>query len=175
VLPDETLAVLGVTETLTVGVDPAIDTVALAVLVGSAVLVAVTVTLVEVTTLGATNTPLLEIVPALADHVTLPFLLPETDALNCLLPPELRLTLVGEIVMLTEVPECLFTAIEPWTFALLPWASVTCAQKYFVVALQGFPVIAPVLVLNDMQAGRLPSISANLYGELPPAAMKPPI
>jgi len=51
-------------------------TVALAFLVVSAVLVAVTVTLLLLLTVGAVNSPPLEMEPALADHVTLVLLVP---------------------------------------------------------------------------------------------------
>lgn len=52
-------------------------------LVGSATLVAVTVTLVLLETLGAVNMPPLETVPELADHVTAVLLVPCTRAVNC--------------------------------------------------------------------------------------------
>ena len=48
-----------------------------------AALVAVTVTLVLLLTLGAVKSPLLEIVPAEADHVTAVLLVPCTAAENC--------------------------------------------------------------------------------------------
>ena len=48
-----------------------------------ATLVAVTVTLVLLVTLGAVNRPPVEIVPALADQVTAVLLVPCTVAVNC--------------------------------------------------------------------------------------------
>lgn len=95
---------VGETETLTL--DPAATlTVALALLVVSATLVARTVTELEEVTLGAVNTPVLVIVPALADQVTEVLLLPETVAENCWVPPEARLTLLGETETLTAGPD----------------------------------------------------------------------
>jgi hypothetical protein len=69
---------------------------ATAFLVGSAALVAATVADIDVLTLGAVKTPLLEIVPALADQIT-PFLLvPLTVAVNCCVPPETTVAVAGE-------------------------------------------------------------------------------
>jgi len=52
-------------------------------LLESARLVAVTVTGVFTVTLGAVNSPLYEIVPALADHITKGIAVLATDAVNC--------------------------------------------------------------------------------------------
>jgi hypothetical protein len=51
--------------------------------VGSAVLVAVTVTVVRAVTAGAVNNPVLEICPEVADQVTLVMLVSRTEAVNC--------------------------------------------------------------------------------------------
>ena len=67
-----------------------------AVLLGSAKLVAVTVTVVATVTVGAVNRPEFEIVPALADQVTPTVLAPLTAAVNCCVPPETALTVAGE-------------------------------------------------------------------------------
>jgi hypothetical protein len=61
-------------------------------------LVAVTVTLVAEVTVGAVKSPVPEMVPAVADQVTEVFLEPVTVALNCWVPPELSVTVVGEMV-----------------------------------------------------------------------------
>jgi len=58
-------------------------TLALAFLVLSAALVAVTVTLVLLATAGAVNIPPLETLPEVADHSTTVLVVPCTDALNC--------------------------------------------------------------------------------------------
>ena len=64
-------------ETATLMLDPApTETTALAVLVVSATLVARTVTVVAIVTLGAVKLPVLEIVPALADQFTAVLLVP---------------------------------------------------------------------------------------------------
>ena len=57
--------------------------VAVAFRVGSATLVATIVALDALVTLGAVNSPALEIVPLVADHVTAVLLAPCTVAANC--------------------------------------------------------------------------------------------
>ena len=80
-------------------------TVAVACELGFAVLVAVILTLVLLLTLGATKAPVLEIVPTLADHVTAVLEVPLIWAVNCCLPSEVTVALVGEITtaMLLEI------------------------------------------------------------------------
>jgi hypothetical protein len=63
--------------------DPVTVTKPRALFVGSTMLVAVTVTVVLALTLGAVNSPELEIDPAVADQVTPVFALPVTVAVNC--------------------------------------------------------------------------------------------
>ena len=82
VLPEVRVELVGETVRL-IGVAAVTETIALAFLVISAALVAVIVTLVLLLTLGAVNNPLLETVPALADHVTAVFVVPCTVAANC--------------------------------------------------------------------------------------------
>jgi hypothetical protein len=77
------LAADGETETLTVVVAGSTVTTALAAFVGSALLVARTVTLVALPTLGAVNFPPSVIDPALVDQVTPVLLVPWTLAVNC--------------------------------------------------------------------------------------------
>ena len=83
VLPEPMLAADGDTETLTVVVAGSTVTTALAAFVGSALLVARTVTLVALPTLGAVNFPPSVIDPALVDQVTPVLLVPWTLAVNC--------------------------------------------------------------------------------------------
>jgi hypothetical protein len=71
-------------------------TLALDLFVGSTTLVAVTVTLVLLETLGAVNRPALETVPEFADHVTAVLLVPCTRAVNCWLLPEVKAAALGE-------------------------------------------------------------------------------
>ena len=66
----------------------------------SATLVAVMVAVIEIFTVGATNSPLLEIVPALALQVTAVFEVLVTVAVNCWLPVEIRLDEIGETATL---------------------------------------------------------------------------
>lgn len=82
--PDETVVLDGETATVMVVVGALIATEALAFLVLSATLVAVTVTLLLLVTLGAVKKPPVEIVPPVDDQVTAVFVVPETLALNCL-------------------------------------------------------------------------------------------
>jgi hypothetical protein len=86
--PDDTVALLGVIDTLTgpggggggggVPCDAVIATTALAVLVGSATLVATTLALVLALTLGAVYIPLLVMEPVVAAQFTAVLLVPET-------------------------------------------------------------------------------------------------
>jgi len=101
--PAVMVAEVGDTATLTLGAAET-DTVALTLLVVSATLVARTVTVVAVVTFGAANVPVLEIVPALADHVTPVLLAPWTLAENCCVPPDATLADVGVMEMLTVDP-----------------------------------------------------------------------
>lgn len=61
--------------------------------------VAFTVTAVSVLTAGAVNLPVLEMVPALADQSTPVSLVPVMLAVNCSVPSEATVALLGEIVM----------------------------------------------------------------------------
>jgi hypothetical protein len=76
------------------------ETAALDFFVGSALLVAVTLTFTLLETVGAVNIPLLEMVPALADHVTAVLLVPCTAAANCCVLPEPTVTMAGETATL---------------------------------------------------------------------------
>ena len=92
-------------ETATLTLDPAATvTVALAIFVVSAALVARTVTVMAAVTLGAVKLPVLEMLPALADQVTPVLLVPWTLAENCWAAPDATLALVGETEMLTLDP-----------------------------------------------------------------------
>ena len=81
--PDVRLALVG--ETVTLMVDPVglTTTITLALFAVFALLVAVTVTLVLVVTVGAVKRPLVEIVPADDVQVTAVLVEPRTVALNC--------------------------------------------------------------------------------------------
>jgi len=83
VFPDVRLALVG--ETVTLVGDPVglTTTIALAFFAVFALLVAVTVTLVLVVTVGAVKRPLVEIVPADDVQVTAVLVEPRTVALNC--------------------------------------------------------------------------------------------
>ena len=81
------------------------------VFVGSATLVAVTVAVEALVTLGAVNNPLLEIVPPCAVQVTLVFEAFVTCAENCSVPADATLPLLG-------------VTVTPTTGAPLPVATV---------------------------------------------------
>jgi hypothetical protein len=74
-------------------------------------LVAVTVAVLEEVTLGAVNTPLLEIVPLLADQLTAVFDALLTVAVNCCVPADITLVEFGEILTLT-LPDGLIVSEE---------------------------------------------------------------
>ena len=76
-------------------------TVADADLVGSATLVMVTVIVVVLVTDGAVKRPPVEMVPPLVVQLTAVSLLPETVSVNCMVPPELTVAMVGEILIAT--------------------------------------------------------------------------
>jgi len=69
-------------------------------LVRSAALTAVTITLVDNVTAGAVRVPLREIVPALVCHMTLVSLLPDKVATNCCVEPDWIVTVEGERLIL---------------------------------------------------------------------------
>ena len=156
--PEATFVEFGETETLTV--DPAATfTVALALLVVSAALVARTVTDVELATWGAVKSPPLVMVPALTDQVTAVLLVPETLVENCWVPPEARLAVLGETEMLTVDPERALIVMWQRTLAVAFCASVTVTQKYLLRTAVGVPFTAPVPALRAKPEGRLPSLT----------------
>ena len=77
--------------------------VAVACLVLSARLTAVTVTVVLVVTLGAVNMPFAEIFPEVADHVLPALLVFVTVAVNCLLAPDKTVALPGVTAIVTAL------------------------------------------------------------------------
>jgi hypothetical protein len=78
-------------------------------------------------TAGAVSTPVLEIEPAVVDHVTFILVEPLTVAENCWVAPEATVALVGEIWTLT----CDAGAIEIESFLspTFPALSLTNALK----------------------------------------------
>ncbi len=88
---------------------------AVAYFVGSATLVALTVTVVFVVTVGALNKPELLTVPAVADQVTAVLLLFVTWAENCWLPPDATVAVVGETETVTAAAEVANVESSPVT------------------------------------------------------------
>jgi len=101
------------------------ETLALAFFVVSAALVTVTVTLALLVTVGAVNNPLLEIVPAVADHVTAVLPVPCTVAENGWVFPDAKLALVGEMDTVIVDPVLPETVIRHHIPAMEPRESVT--------------------------------------------------
>ena len=99
-------------EATTSGIEPAgtIVSEAFADLVGSALLVAVTVAVVLTVTAGAWKTPLLLIVPTEADQVTVVLDVFVTTETNCIVPDEVTVVTAGATCNPT-VPE---VATEIW-------------------------------------------------------------
>jgi hypothetical protein len=114
-----------------------IATLALAFFVVSAALVAVTVALVPLVTLGAVNMPPLETAPEVADHVTAVLLVPCTTAVNCWLLPDVKAAALGETVTLMLDSEA-FT--------------VTLACALFVVSAELVAVTVTVVALDTVGA-----------------------
>jgi hypothetical protein len=162
VFPDVTVALAGETETLISVVLAVTATEALAFLVGSAALVAVTVTVVLVLTVGAVKSPPLVIEPALANQVTAVLVVPKTAAENCCAPPDATVALVGEILTLTLVLDPAEMTICAWSFALAPCESATFTQKYFVADAAGVPVTSPVVPFRLRPVGKAPSTTRKL-------------
>src|SRR5947209_4563767 len=160
VCPEVRLAVVGDTVTL-MGEDAVTDTVALAFLVVSAALVAVTVTFVLLLTEGAVNRPALDMEPAVADHVTTVLVVPCTAATNCWVLLDATVALVGETVKLTLVVAAPITMCT-CNLAVAPCESVTLTQKYLVIATAGVPATAPVVPFRARPPGSVPSITLNL-------------
>jgi hypothetical protein len=161
VLPEIKLALLGVIATLTFDVACETVTVALERWVGSATLVAVTVTLVLASTLGAENSPLAEMTPALVDHVTAVFDVPCTRAENCCVVPEVNEALFGEIITLTMGVDVLETVICRRRVAVIPRASVAVTRKYLTPVTLGVPVIAPAEPCSVRPVGSDPSATVK--------------
>ena len=81
----------------------------MALLVVSAELVAVTVAEVALETVGAVNFPSSVMLPIVVDQVTDVLIVPLTNALNCWVPADDTLELVGDTEMPTLPVEGLFT------------------------------------------------------------------
>ena len=118
-------------DTVTLMLDPEglTETIALAFFVLSAELVAVTVAVVVVDTLGAVNRPPSEILPAVVDQMTAVLLVPCTAAANCWVFPEATLVLVGEIVTMMLDPAELEIVICVFSLPTRPVESVAFTVK----------------------------------------------
>jgi len=129
-------------------------------LVGSATLVAVTVAVVVVVTLGAVNSPLLEIAPALVLQVTAVFEVLVTVAENCSVPEGETLALLGVTVTLIPLPPftTTYTVSSPRSgFG----KSVTLSRKLKDPAAVGVPATVPVVVSKYSPGGIVPRRKTN--------------
>lgn len=116
-----------------------------------------------VVTLGALKKPLLEILPKLVDQFTAVLLVPCTVAVNCCVPPDPVLRLVGEIARLM-FEGCAFPwiLIDARSLVLLPVESVTVIEKALVIGQSGVPLIAPVRVFRAIFLGNIPRVTEKL-------------
>ena len=141
---------------------------------GSAMLVALTMTAVAAVTLGAVNIPLVEMVPAEEDHATAVLAVLLTVAVNCWAPPEGTVGPRGDTLMLTEL-ELLFLFAMFNEIVASPRSalgrSVTRTRKLKDPALRGVPRTAPLL-LKTNPCGKSPLTRENWYRPLPPEARK---
>jgi hypothetical protein len=146
-------------------------TLALADLVGSATLIAFTVTDVFTVTVGAVNSPDDKIDPAVAVQATAVFDALLTVAVNCLVPADGTVAEVGEMVTETGGGAAAM-AIESCFVPVCGVAeeSLTCAVKVNVPETLGVPLIAPVELFSDNPPGRAPAVTLQLYGGVPPEA-----
>jgi hypothetical protein len=171
VAPEATVGLEGETVT-TIGA--VTETTVLDFAVLSATLVAVTVKVVLLEIVGAVNKPVLEIVPAVADQVTVVFEVFCTVAPNCCVAPEATVGLEGETVT-TIGGGGFFTGALAMVMANIcaivsPLASVSLILKVLVPALVGVPEITPVVGLRVNPAGSAPSPTASLNGVATPLA-----
>ena len=140
--PDVTLAVVGEMATLMPAIGVTV-TVADAFAFTSALLVAVTVTVVFLVTCGAVNIPPSLTLPDDADQVTLVFELPFTVALNCCVLPDATVAVVGETLTVTCCCWPL-TIIEERLSPCPDFESETSAVKLNVALTSGVPQTVPV-------------------------------
>ena len=112
-------------------------------LVGSALLVAVTVAFVLELTVGAVYMPLLLMVPLDADHVTAVLDVLLTMAVNCTVCEDATVAVPGVTVTLTDVPldTVIWNEFEP----VRPVESVACTVNVYDPDLVGVPEIVPEL------------------------------
>ena len=152
VLPEPMLADDGDTETLTVVVAGSTVTTALAAFVGSALLVARTVTFIALLTLGAVNFPPSVTEPALVDQVTPVLLVPWTLAVNCWPAPEVIVVEDGETATLTLDP----AATETTALAVLVVSAALVARMVTVVAAETLGAVKlPMLVIDPALADQV--------------------
>jgi len=158
--PEGTVALVGFTLTvILVLVAGLMVTMAEAVDVGNAALVAFIVAEIVEVVVPAVNRPVLEIVPPVADHTTEVLVVPLTEAVNCCVPPELKVAVPGDTWTLTWEPVELVpdaTEIESCLSALLPVLSVTTALKLNVPEVFGVPEKMPVLAFMATPGGKVP-------------------
>jgi hypothetical protein len=146
------VAAVGVRETVTGAV---IVMLATACLLGSAPLVAVTVTVCWLlSAAGAVYRPALEIVPTagFTDQVTAIFVVPVTAAVNCCVCPAERLAVAGDTLTVIGAA----TEISKSEIACVPAASRTCTVNLYGPCADGVPSRVPP-VASVIPGGKLPA------------------
>jgi hypothetical protein len=138
-------------------VETATEMFALADLVVSATLLAVSTTLVVLVTVGAVKRPLEDTVPAEAVQVTAVFEVFVTVAVNCEVAPEFTVALVGEMVI--PIAPLLFTVSVKRPRPLFPADSPTQTTNGNFPATVGAPEIPPVFGFRTSPDGK--SCDAN--------------
>ncbi len=76
----------------------------------------------------------------------------------------------GKEVVVTDT--ALYMVMDSACAAVAELASVTCTVKLLVPAADGVPLITPVPLFNVNPDGSVPALIPQLYGVLPPAAVK---
>ena len=131
--------------------DGTIVTIAVASALGSAALLAFTITVRVVVTDGAVKRPELEIFPRVAVHSTAVLLVPRKLEVNCSVSPEATVVLDGETTRLTpggnrhvRFP----TVNESRLSSFFPLLSVTDTTNEYLLAVMGRPEINPVFAFK---------------------------
>lgn len=155
-MPAVTLAEEGDTETLTVVVTGSTVTRALAVLVASAALVALMVTLVARLTPGAVNFPPSVMVPELVVQCTPVLLVPVTVAVNSCPAPEFMVVEVGETATLTLEAVVVTDTVAAALFVVS--ATLVARTVMFVAAVTLGAVRYPVLEIVPALADQVTAV-----------------
>jgi hypothetical protein len=126
---------------------------------------------VVVVTLGAVNSPLLEIVPPVAVQVTAVFEVLLTVAENGCVPADGTLALEGEratVISVLAPRTVTYTVTSPRS---VRGRSVILTRKLKDPAVVGVPATVPVAVFKYSPGGMMPRMKENWYGAVPPLTL----